>query len=248
MADRDSSRRRPPILAGVDGCPAGWVVALSRPGQAGHEVVIHERFPEVLDAIGEDGVAVVDIPIGLLDEHQVGGRDCDIQARKTLGRPRGSSVFPAPIRAALMATDWKTAKEYHLSKQGAAILGKIREVDRIITPQLQQRVIEGHPEFAFCELAGAPMRHKKSKPRGRAERLAVLQERAGSGRCRHFVEIERVFAEERCRFTRRQVRLDDLIDAYVMLRVAVRFVAGRAARIPEHPPRDRRGLRMEMWA
>lgn len=48
----------------------------------------------------------VDIPIGLADE---GARHCDKEARRVLGQPRASSVFPAPIRPVLAAECWEEA-------------------------------------------------------------------------------------------------------------------------------------------
>jgi len=50
-------------------------------------------------------VLAIDIPIGLLD----GPRACDKAARKLLGQPRGSSVFPALSRPALGAQTYPEA-------------------------------------------------------------------------------------------------------------------------------------------
>ena len=81
-------------MLGLDGCKGGWVGALLSPGGA-----VSWHFLADLRAglaLGADVVAV-DIPIGLPD---AGPRRCDQLARARLG-PRGSSVFPAPVRAAL---------------------------------------------------------------------------------------------------------------------------------------------------
>jgi hypothetical protein len=91
------------VLAGVDACRAGWVVALAGGTGSGGgafddvEVQVVATFAEVL-GLGAATVAV-DIPIGLPD---AGPRVCDVAARRLLG-PRRSSVFPAPVRAALDA-------------------------------------------------------------------------------------------------------------------------------------------------
>ncbi|MBS3822094.1 MAG: DUF429 domain-containing protein, partial [Phycisphaerae bacterium] len=45
-------------------------------------------------------IVAIDVPIGLTD---AGKRECDVAARRCLGRPRGNSVFPAPIRPMLEA-------------------------------------------------------------------------------------------------------------------------------------------------
>jgi hypothetical protein len=44
-------------------------------------------------------IVAVDIPIGLLDSFETGGRCCDREARKCLGPKRRASVFPAGARA-----------------------------------------------------------------------------------------------------------------------------------------------------
>ncbi len=51
-------------------------------------------------------VIAIDIPIGL---PETGPRECDVLARRLLGRARASSVFPAPIRAVLGAKDYQQA-------------------------------------------------------------------------------------------------------------------------------------------
>lgn len=89
----------------------------------------------LLDAM--TGVLIgVDIPIGLPDR---GSRTCDVQARNLLGRPRGSSVFPAPIRACLEDWDYGRLCSMHrrqdgrgLTKQAFHLLPKIRQVDDLL--------------------------------------------------------------------------------------------------------------------
>jgi predicted RNase H-like nuclease len=55
-------------VAGVDGCRAGWVVV------HGHRAVVRATFADVMAALPDDTVVAVDMPIGLVDEHQPGGR------------------------------------------------------------------------------------------------------------------------------------------------------------------------------
>src|SRR5205814_8621714 len=89
---------------------------------------------------GELGIAI-DIPIGLSDD---GPRACDLAARRLLGRPRGSSVFPAPCRGALVATTYRRACTVSRRSVGVAlslecfnIVPKIREVDALMPPARQ---------------------------------------------------------------------------------------------------------------
>ncbi len=54
-----------------------------------------------------------------------------------------------------------------LSKQLYNILGKIREVDELLSPRLQRQLFEACPELSFAVLSGGePMRHTKRTCRG----------------------------------------------------------------------------------
>ena len=209
-------------VAGVDGCRRGWVVA-------DHESVsVVPAFADVL-ARGYDVVGI-DIPIGLLD---TGSRPCDTAARTLLGRPRAASVFAAPLRCALHATTWPDAAECYkaatgksLPQQVFGIFAKVREIDAHMTAELQNVVIEVHPEVSFAALNnGTPMAHPKRTEAGRAERLAVLP--AGS-------RTERL----------KGAASDDVLDALAVLWSARRAAEGRAHRLGGEL--DPRGLRMEI--
>ncbi len=150
-------------VAGVDGCRAGWVVAVADGRTV--DVSVVAAFADVLDLLdaGIDAIAV-DIPIGL---PEAGPRQCDIDARKLLG-PRRSTVFPAPPRALLHERNYPTALQTKraldgqgLSKQAFHLLPKIAEVDACLQPELQPRIVEAHPELAFQLLAGEhlPSKH-----------------------------------------------------------------------------------------
>ena len=235
-------------LAGVDGCPAGWVVVLAKdaPGGPSPRLLICRDCDEVLALEPPPTIMVVDIPIGLLDRYQPGGRLCDREARRLLG-PRRSSVFSPPIRPALSATTYEQARRFHLSRQAFNILPKIRDTDRVMTPARQNLIYESHPELAFFSLAGEPMTHNKKKLPGRLERLKALKKASESTSCRLFERIDAFFDIDQGRFPRRCVAVDDILDAYAMLWVALRIRNGQADRMPAEPPRDAKGLRMEIW-
>jgi hypothetical protein len=59
-------------------------------------------------------IVAVDIPIGLNEEYEAGGRFCDREARKCL-RGRASSVFPAPVRPVLAASSSRERPESRLA-------------------------------------------------------------------------------------------------------------------------------------
>src|SRR5947209_17461626 len=157
---RMTSSAQSECLAGVDGCPGGWVAAFVR----GAEVRI-EVLPRFADVLAEKpAIIAVDIPIGLPERAGQGGRAAEKAVRPLLG-PRQSSVFSVPSRAAVYAASYAEACATALatsdpprkvSKQLFNIAPKIREVDAVLRsdPALARRVFEVHPELAFWRLNG----------------------------------------------------------------------------------------------
>jgi predicted RNase H-like nuclease len=95
----------PTRVGGVDGCPGGWIVAAEDPAGARLQLI---REATGLLELDLDLIAI-DIPIGVPEVYEEGGRRCDRQARRLLGRPRASSVFSAPPRPALALSDFNSA-------------------------------------------------------------------------------------------------------------------------------------------
>jgi predicted RNase H-like nuclease len=232
-----------PRLLGIDGCPFGWVSATFDASTAEVHFELHRDLATLLEE-ARLGAArlVVDIPIGL---PSAGTRKCDVAARVLLG-PRRSSVFPPPCRATLNETEYVDACRANasacgkkLSRQAFAILGKIRAVDALVEPALQDRVREAHPEVTFAGLAGASLTHPKKTAMGQRERLALLA-REGL-----------VFdpAGWRRQLDPKNVLEDDLVDAAACLVTARRVVSGDACCLPHGEVEwDARGLRMEIVA
>jgi predicted RNase H-like nuclease len=244
------ARQNTPSLwvAGVDGCRAGWFVILASMSSGREQplrMTAHccATFREVLALPEKPVVLAVDMPIGLLDRPLPGGRFCDREARKLLGRPRASSVFTPPTRPGLAALAYPhvaTLNGTGMSKEAFNILPKIREVDETIAAPDQKRVFEAHPELAFSALAGAPMQHNKKTVEGRRERVRLLRRIFG----RTFQDPVRLRLEH----GRAYVAFDDVVDAYVLALVADRIRRKSAVRLPSaEPQRDNRGLRMEIW-
>lgn len=232
-------------VAGVDGCRAGWVVALipadlSDMGEVA--IKLCPRFEDVLDLPEAPTVIAVDVPIGLLDEPARGGRLCDQYARQLLkGTPRTSSVFSPPVRRMLSATTYNECRP-GLSRQAFGILPKIAEVDGVVTPEMQRRVYEVHPEVSFYGMAGQAMMTKKSKVAGRQERLAVLRVMLG----RQVSGLEEAIQAAGRVFRRDRVEPDDVLDACAAAWSARRIAGIQAARTPDCE-RDSRGLDMAIW-
>jgi predicted RNase H-like nuclease len=194
-------------------------------------------------------VIAVDMPIGFPDVAAPGGRECERLARRALGARR-SSVFSAPTRAALgCGSDYRAAVAANrahggvgLSRQSFHIIPKMAEVDALMSPVQQMSVRECHPELAFTVLNGdRPMAASKKTRLGQCDRIAVL-ERAGRdfGLGRDFLDSGRHQA------LKGRAARDDLIDAAVAALCAVRILRGEARSFPADPPRDARGLRMEI--
>jgi predicted RNase H-like nuclease len=124
-----------------------------------------------------------------------------------------------------------------LSKQAHAIMPKIAQIDRLISPERQVRVREVHPEVSFCILNGAPLEHAKKNLEGRQERLAILR--------RYGISFD--MSAERQRLGASRVAIDDLVDAAVAVITASRVIDG-SVRVLGDGSVDDRGLRMEICA
>lgn len=232
---------------GLDGCRGGWcAVRLDIDGQH-----ITARDPQVLpfaNVLGTDAAAIaIDIPIGLLDVP--GARGCDTEARQLLGRPRASSVFPAPSRKVLSLCsepdNYRRACDVNegltgrrLTKQTFNISPKIKLVDDEMTPALQDRVREVHPELCFWALNDRrAMTYNKKRSAGRNERWAILRKLIPG------LPAEPQLPPD----IKPACAMDDYVDALVAAWTAARIVRRTATRIPAEPALDERGLRMEMW-
>lgn len=204
------------VVAGVDGAPGGWVVAL---GDGTVDVVpaLDDLFADV--RAGAVAAVAVDMPIGLPVS---GRRACDVAARRLLG-PRRSSVFPVPARRFLHARSFDEVSG--LSIQAFNLLPRIAEVDGLVDPTLQDRVVESHPELAFARLAGAPLAEPKRTALGITRRAALLG-------------VDDILRP-------RGARADDVLDALVLVRTARRIADGTAERLGDGSV-DERGLRMEI--
>jgi predicted RNase H-like nuclease len=221
-------------VAGVDGCPAGWVAFKV-------DLRARETMVEVVDLQSwlrsrpnNLAILAIDMPIGLVD----GPRPCDCAARKLLGSPRCSSVFAAPCRVALDSISHASASERNrnttgkgLSIQAWAIAAKIKEIDDILLPEHETWVFEIHPEVSFWRMNGRqPMDHSKRRSAGREERHSILS--------REFPDLDRHIQHRPG-----GVGVDDLFDAAAAAWSALRLWKGKAESVclPSH---DARGLKV----
>ena len=203
---------------GVDGCRAGWFYIGSQGSDI--ECGIVGTIAELLDRFDKIAEVIVDIPIGLYDKG-VQARSCDLLARKAL-KPRGSTVFPAPVRPCLYADSYEEACRISerltgkkLSQQAYNIFAKIREVDELLQTKVSLRSVirEAHPELGFCMLnGGSPLLTKKKNSDGLAERLALLKQ--------HLEWAPRLYDDATSQYPRQALAKDDIVDAMMCLCIA----------------------------
>ena len=236
-------KNSPFLVVGLDGAPGGWVGFIyDMNGYQCPKIKLFEDFQSVVNTRAR--IIAVDMPIGLSDEHNnYFMRTCEYEARKLLGARR-ACIFPSPVRSALYADSYAEACALNrnisgrgLSKQTYNLNIKMRQIDTIMSPELENRVFETHPETIFTVLAGHPAQFNKKTDQGRRERLALLQS--------HGLHPD-LF--EKSTFKRKQCQHDDIIDAALCALTAMRIAQKRAKCFPAKPPRNGEGLRMAIWA
>lgn len=173
--------------------------------------------------------ALIDMPIGFKQGKE--RRQCDLQARGLLGKQR-SSVFFAPPRELIGALDYEEVRAFGMSLQTFYLLPKIRELDERAQPSHQAWLSEAHPELAYRSRWNQDwVLEKKRTALGREQRQTLLEEMNSPFK----------LCDWSPRHLRREVALDDYLDAALLLEVArqePRSVGGSET--------DSRGLRMEI--
>ena len=155
-------------------------------------------------------------------------------------------MFRPPCRKAVHSPiDRSSDINFHITNkrlplQTLNIIPKIREVDAFLCEHRPtgQVIREIHPEICFWALStGRPMQYSKKKQEGFFEREKMLRS--------VYPKTEAIINEALTAYTRSEVAKDDIIDA---LAVAVTAQIGfnRFLTVPEIPPVDSMGLRMEM--
>jgi predicted RNase H-like nuclease len=230
-------------VTGVDGCKFGWIAITLNTHSW---VITHALHPDgvtLVNAYSESEVIAIDIPIGLTEQ---GARACDQAARSLLGRPRSSSVFPAPIRPALAAPNREEADRITREADGRGvgaqawnIYNRVRDMDGLLrsSSRLRERVYETHPEVCFRAMnGGRSMTYSKHSREGLDGRRCLIDQYFGADR----------FARVRRSYPKTQVSDDDILDAFALCWTANRILRRQAASLPEPPPFDLHGLPMRI--
>jgi predicted RNase H-like nuclease len=236
-------------VAGVDGCKGGWIaVIVPETGPLEAIALVTARFADILDHGLRPKIVAVDMPIGLPDFIGPNGRGPEKAARRHLGA-RQSSVFAVPSRASVFTSDYREACSVaatssspprKVSRQCYGLFPKIREIDALMTPALEERVFEVHPELAFWRLNGEQPMSLPKTIRSEASWPGVDQRR----RLLEAHGFDPAFLAA----VPRGAAPDDLVDAAASAWIARRIRSGEAHPFPEEPERDGRGLRMAIWA
>jgi len=225
-------------VVGVDGCKGGWVAITWDTDVSGSDEAlsarVHTSFQALLDAYRDTAAIGVDIPIGLGAGEP---RRCDLEARKAVV-PKGSSVFPAPDSRFLEAFNQANIAEHAyeralsiahehmgngISKQTFYICSKIAEVNLIMKPAYQDRIVEIHPEVSFWAMAGGrPMEYPKRKQAGYEERQRLLEDTLNVS----------IWPRKVAFNVARPAKPDDLLEAVVAAWTARRVAEHNAQRLP----------------
>ncbi|MDR0951837.1 MAG: DUF429 domain-containing protein [Oscillospiraceae bacterium] len=224
---------------GVGNCKYGWVaVILTSSGGATLKPL--QKIDEILNIKAD--VIIIDIPIGFMDAGN-NERPGDKLARKMVGK-RASSVFPVPCRRAIYAESYEQASLINknstgrgLSKQSWAIVPKIREVDEFLReyPHMRRCLIESHPELCFTALRCEPCEYSKKTPEGLSERKVALS---------RYLDTENLLAQNP--FRKKDAGVDDILDAAVLAVTGILGLENGFRTLPENPPTDSEGLKMQM--
>jgi predicted RNase H-like nuclease len=227
-------------VVGIDGAPGGWLAVMW-----GVDVrfQLFKSIRDVLD-IATDVIAI-DMPIGL---PRLSGRAAEQAARQLLKR-RSSCVFTVPARTTIEARDATFAQacaineenstpKRKFSKQSFGIFGKIRELDIVMTPAMQGRVHEVHPEISFAMMNdGTALETRKKDEAGRKQRTKLLLQ---SGFPWHRMPENQ--------YPRKDLGRDDLIDACACAWSARRILEGKAMTLPQETETDAKSLVMSITA
>ncbi len=214
-------------IAGIDGCPGGWIVVVrERPGRPA-KVERIDRIENLFERGAPPKVAAIDIPIGLPDRTGPKGRTPERLVRSYLGE-RQSSVFSIASRAAVYAGVDPAIPEADFLRARADLVPRFHEC---------------HPEVTFWAVNG-------ERPLTEPKRVKGRLYAPGLDRRRRILAAEgfdeAIMSEELARALK--AGADDLIDACAACWTAARIAEGKAISFPDPPERDAFGLPIAIWA
>ena len=227
-------------IAGIDGSKGGWVCVSGY--ENNFKELKFEKLKEFNDIKSKDfDLVLVDIPIGLDINLKKGGRIVDKLARKELLTNK-SSIFNAPSRLVLEATNYEEANKINknkgmgLSKQSWNLVKKIKEVDDFIRNSNKTIIFESHPEIIFQVMKRDKVSTKKKNDEGIIERRNLLEKNG----------FNKVFLERNLSAKDSFYKKDDFIDACSLFWSANRAIAKTEVKIPNDIVFDSEGIIMQI--
>lgn len=202
------------VLAGVDGCKAGWAVVLYDGNR--FDFHVYSTIRDLVKEYSNITRILIDIPIGL-GSQKSGFRDIEQLLRKELPG-RSSTIFNPPCREVLTITDYHKANRVNrmicdkgLSIQAFNITPKIRQIDSYLHSRGSgPELVESHPEICFRYLNSSKsvLLTKKSTNEGYLERLEIMED---------YVKGSSALLEKWSRATKKsRVKKDDIVDAFCL--------------------------------
>ena len=227
-------------IAGIDGSKGGWVCVSGY--ENNYKELKFEKLKEFNDIKSKNfNLVLVDIPIGLDIDLKKGGRIVDKLARKELLTNK-SSIFNAPSRLVLEATNYEEANKINknkgmgLSKQSWNLVKKIKEVDDFIRNSNKTIIFESHPEIIFQVMKRDKVSTKKKNDEGIIERRNLLEKNG----------FNKVFLERNLSAKDSFYKKDDFIDACSLFWSANRAIAKTEVKIPNDIVLDSEGIIMQI--
>ncbi len=230
-------------VAGVDGCPAGWLMITYDSGTFYHQ--IYSGFKKLLSTNHTVDRILVDMPIGLASPGYP--RTIDQKLRWQLPG-RGSTVFNVPVRDAIYASQFDEARHINkqmtgksLSIQSLYLMEKIKQIDTYLinTPKKALKIYESHPELCFKSLNnGKTLLSKKSSIEGQRQRLRILGNYESS--------IKDLYQNILSSTTRKRVRRDDIIDAICLCLVNKLAIHDELKFLSDENAKDEHGIEIKI--
>ena len=205
-------------LIGIDGTSSGWIASIGNSKNKCLSVITYSEDLSELLSDYPGSVVVIDMPIELNKKNYL--RECDILAKKYLGKKFQSSIFIPPLKRVLKCSNYQEANKLSkeitgkgLSKQSWHLKKKITEVQGLC--KLSNKIYEGHPECSFKMLKNKALVAKKKSVLGIFERFNLLK-KAGLDPLSISLKLE----------DNSMIKIDDILDSMVLFLTALRIVEG----------------------
>jgi predicted RNase H-like nuclease len=225
----------------VDGCRFGWIMVKWN-GNA-YSYGIYKNINDLVEENSDLKRILIDMPIGLGSIKVK--RTIEQKMRREL-KYRHSTVFNPPCREAVYENDNEAARKLNikiekksLSVQSLNIRDKIRELDELLRTQISLIIMESHPEICFKYLnQGVTLLSNKSKENGMMERIKILSN------LDKYTDL--LFEEIKKHTLRKDVKIDDIIDAICLCLVNKLGLESKLSFIIDDNIKDEYGIEMKI--